>query len=64
MSRIIREHRVHGQDVQVHAYSEEEANRLSIKGKSDYWPWEAFEIAQGYWNVYIAKHEDVFALND
>jgi hypothetical protein len=64
MSRIIREHRVYGKDVEVGAYSEEEAKSLAIKGKPDWWAWEAVEIQRGFWSVYIAKHEDAFALND
>lgn len=64
MSRIIREHRVFGEEVMVHAFSEEEAKSTAVKGKSDWYSWEALEVNRGFWAVYIAKHEDVFALND
>ena len=62
MSREIREHRVFGKEVMVSASSEEEARRLASKG--EYWAWEAKEVSPGQWEVYIAKHEDCFALND
>jgi hypothetical protein len=31
---------------------------------SDYFTWEAHEIAAGKWACFVCAHEDVFALND
>jgi hypothetical protein len=64
MSRIIREHTVFGKEVIVKASSVEEARLLAVKGKSDWWSWEAKEISPGTYEVYIAEHDAAFALND
>ena len=60
--RYIREHAVYGKEVTVAASSEEEAKLLTSKG--DWWAWEAKEVSPGQWEVYVAKHEYCFALND
>jgi hypothetical protein len=66
MSREINGHRVFGEEVIVKASNEEEARMLALssKNKTDYWAWEAKELSPGEWEVYLAKHQDAFALND
>ena len=64
MVRYIRDHAVYGKVVNVFASSETEARFLSTVDKGDYYAWEATETDRGEWEVYIAKHEDCFALDD
>jgi hypothetical protein len=69
--RIIKDHNVYGQEVTVFANSEAEAKQLAVKGRGhDWFAWEATEaypaegVLPGQWEVYIADHSNVFALND
>lgn len=67
MSRIIREHRIMGKAIVVHATTEEKA-RIKIQAmpyseRRDHL-WEIKEVTPGIYEGYTAYNEDCFALND
>ena len=69
MSRIIREHRVFGKAFVVSATSDVEARAKAFllakpKMGQEIYIWEMKELFLNTWECYIAKHEDVFAMND
>lgn len=65
MSRIIREHRVFGRSVRVKASTEDEARDKVRAITSDHiWEMSVHISIPNYWEAYVAKHEDCFALND
>ena len=65
ISRIVNGHRVFGRIVVVFAPSLLVAKLLATTGNTTgSYAWEAKEIGPGKYEVLVAKHEDVFAMND
>jgi hypothetical protein len=64
MRKTINGHAVYGKNVMVNAVSEDDAKILAVQHCRDYWSWAAEEVSPGRYQVYIAKHENCFALND
>lgn len=64
-SKIIREHRVFGREFTVIAASEEQAREQARNITSDH-IWEIYikDQSKNLWVVFVAKHQDAFALND
>lgn len=65
-NRIIRGHRVFGRAILVTASSEDEARAKALeegRGRFDH-AWEVRELRQNQWEVYLSRHEDVYAEND
>lgn len=60
--RIIREHRVFGREVTVPAPTKDDAYRAAnrLGGHA----WEIAEVSPSVWKMFIARHEDCYALND
>lgn len=62
--RIIREHCVYGRTILTSAKSETQARIVARMQAPTEHIWEVKEISPGQWEVYVARGEDAFALND
>lgn len=61
--RIIREHRVYGREIEVSSVTEEAAT-AAVQSQTKDHIWEIGSPYIGRWIAYVARDEDVFALND
>lgn len=65
--RIISEHRIFGERIRVHSETEQGAREQARKLAPGQHVWECKRSCDrwpGCWDVFVAKHEDVFALNE